>query len=479
MADAEHFQFAVLFERLAVNKDKAVALAEAEIAGKPPTTATEVQKETVAQRQANAAVALLQLGVPERVWPILRQSPDPTVRSYLIHRISTYGGDPQAIIDRYETEPDVTIRRSLVLALGEFTETQLPPAMRQPLIEKLLGVYENEPDAGLHGAAEWLLRKWGQAQRLDAVVERLKSNEKQLQERKSHDQRQWFVNSQQQTFVVVDATGPRAEFLIGSTPASDSDRSANELQQRRHIGRRFAISAHEVTKSQFEKIRRKHPDDFVDMSDKVKKFVTTEDSPQVAMWWFEAAAYCNFLSEAEGIPKPQWCYEPNKEGKYLAGMKAKAKFWELTGYRLPTEAEWEYACRAGTVTSRYFGSSEVLLSEYAWHAANAKDRTHPVGSVKPNDLGLFDMLGNVDEWCFDVFEADRTKIKSIEDLPTTQPIEKDVERVLKGGAFEFLPRIVRSAYRAPNGPGYRSVFIGVARPELIRELPCNRPASAT
>ena len=71
----------------------------------------------------------------------------------------------------------MTIRRALVLTLGEFTETQLPPAQRQPLIEKLLVVYENEPDAGLHGAVEWLLRKWGQGKRLEAVVEKLKSDE--------------------------------------------------------------------------------------------------------------------------------------------------------------------------------------------------------------------------------------------------------------------------------------------------------------
>ena len=99
----------------------------------------------------------------------------------------------------------MTIRRALVLTLGEFTETQLSAAQRQPLIEKLLAVYENEPDAGLHGAAEWLLRKWGQGKRLEAVVEKLKSDEKQLQARKSTDKRQWYVNTQRQTFVIVDA----------------------------------------------------------------------------------------------------------------------------------------------------------------------------------------------------------------------------------------------------------------------------------
>ena len=132
----------------------------------------------------------------------------------------------------------MTIRRALVLTLGEFTDTQLPVTQRQPQIEKLLAIYENEPDAGLHGAAEWLLRKWGQAERLQAVLEKLRSKEEQLQARKATDKRQWYVNSEGQTFAIIDA----GEFLMGS-PESEPGRFPDETQHRCQIGRRFAISS--------------------------------------------------------------------------------------------------------------------------------------------------------------------------------------------------------------------------------------------
>ena len=138
-ADAEQFQFPVMFGKLTACKDKAVALADQELARKPPEKASEDDKECLAKRQANAAVALLRLGTPERVWPLLKFSPDPRVRSYIIHWLSPLGGDPQPVIQRLEIEPDITIRRALVLTLGQFTEAQLSVAQRQPLIEKLAG----------------------------------------------------------------------------------------------------------------------------------------------------------------------------------------------------------------------------------------------------------------------------------------------------------------------------------------------------
>ena len=111
--------------------------------------------------------------------------------------------------------------------------------------------------------------------------------------------------------------------------------------------------------------------------------------------WYAAAAYCNWLSKRGGIARGQWCYLPNESGAYAEGMTIPADVLERTGYRLPTEAEWEYACRAGAVTSRYYGLSAELLGKYARYLANSEEHAWPCGSLLPNDLGLFDMLGNV------------------------------------------------------------------------------------
>ena len=457
LADAEQFQFPVLFDKVARHKDKAIALAQDEIGKQFAPNASEEEKEHLAKRQTNAAVALLRLGTPDKVWLLLKFSLDPRARSYLIHWLSPLGGDPQTIIQRFDIEPDVTIRRALVLTLGEFAEGQLPPAERQPLIEKLLAVYENEPDAGLHGAAEWLLRKWGQSKRLEAVIEKLRSNEQQMQARKSNNKRQWYANTQKQTFVIVDAR--EGWFQMGS-PKSEPDRYPNEGQHRCHIGRRFAISAHEVTKAQYRPFEKAVKGYGLVDNPEYAPIVRTDDSPQTALTWYEAAHYCDWLSEQEKIPREQWCYDP-KGGAYSPGMKAKDRFWELTGYRLPTEAEWEFACRAGTMTSHYYGLTKPLLPQYARYQENGQNRAWPVGGLKPNDLGLFDMLGNAFEWCFDRYgDFPQQMDKIFEDTPNTQPVDAAGRRVLRGGAFASQSVFVRCAYRYDRLPVNRSYTCG-------------------
>ncbi len=180
LADANERQFSAIFGKLSAHKDEAIKRATQEVAKKLPPGANEDQKEVLAKRQANAAVALLRFGTGEPVWPLLKASQDPRVRSYIIHWLSPRNGEPQAILQRLESEPDVTVRRALMLTLGQFTEDQLPVSGRQPLIPKLLTIYERDPDPGLHGAAEWLLRKWGREKDLGAILARLAGDEMHL-----------------------------------------------------------------------------------------------------------------------------------------------------------------------------------------------------------------------------------------------------------------------------------------------------------
>jgi len=270
----------------------------------------------------------------------------------------------------------------------------------------------------------------------------LERNEKQLLSQNAAGERQWYVNTQKQTFAILNA----GDFLMGS-PESDPDHFADESQHRVRIGRRFAISTHEVTKVQyadFQLSTKAADDEGEDRSERARR----KNRPENAMTWYEAAQYCNWLSEKEGILKEQWCYEPNKDGKYAAGMRAKADHTRLIGYRLPTEAEWEYACRAGTETSRYYGMSDNLLPQYAWYQANSRNEIHPIGQLKPNDWGLFDMLGNVMEWCFDL-KLDYPDRKDVvrNDNPTRQSFQDRDGCVLRGGRYFDVAEEVRSPYR--------------------------------
>ena len=449
LADADQRQFPVIFDKLTAHQKRAIELGNAEIAKSLPHDASEDDKEALALRQANAVVMLLRMDAPDQVWPLLKHSPDPRVRSYIIHWLSPLGGNPEVIIERFKVENDATIKRALLLCLGEFNETQLPKSERRPLTETLLTVYRTDPDAGLHAAAEWLLRQWKQAEEIAAIDTELRQTVEQLQAAQNR-QRNWYINGQGQTFAILDA----GEFQMGS-PESEAGRGVNEELHRRRIGRRFAISTKEVTKAQwrdFAKTVRVFSAD----QEQLAPYVRTEDSPMVAMTWYEAAWYCNWLSDQEGMPDDQWCYQPTDQGKYGPGMKAKENFLELTGYRLPTESEWEFACRAGATTSRHYGQSDTLLPQYAWYQLNGETHAWPVASLKPNDFGLFDMQGNAYEWCHDAYGSYPANSKeAIEDAPGTEEVSETGRRVLRGGSFHNFARDVRSPNRYNDLPALR------------------------
>jgi formylglycine-generating enzyme required for sulfatase activity len=125
--------------------------------------------------------------------------------------------------------------------------------------------------------------------------------------------------------------------------------------------------------------------------------------------------------------------------------------------RLPTEAQWEYACRAGTKTRFCSGDADAGLADYTWYDANSGKTTHPVGTKKPNAWGLFDCHGNVWEWCADWYGEDYYR-KSLWDDPTG-PVT-DAGRVLRGGSWRHSARACRSACRFINFPDYRYDYLG-------------------
>jgi formylglycine-generating enzyme required for sulfatase activity len=241
---------------------------------------------------------------------------------------------------------------------------------------------------------------------------------------------------------MVVIPGP-VEFLMGSA-STEAGRLPLESQHRRRIGRTFALAAKPVTKEEFLQFlpkfghtqMRRYPD---------------PTCPIGGVIWYEAAAYCNWLSQQEGIPADQWCYETNARGQVV---KLKANYLSLTGYRLPTEAEMEYACRAGAVTSRYYGETVELLAKYGWYFQNSKERTWPVGGKEPNDLGLFDMHGNVKTWCqesYKVYPAPKGD-EAVEDKEYDLGINPQTARVLRGGSFDGQASDDRSAYRSGGVP---------------------------
>ena len=170
--------------------------------------------------------------------------------------------------------------------------------------------------------------------------------------------------------------------------------------------------------------------------------------------WYQAAQYCNWLSEREGLPEDQWCYDLHQT--FADGMRLYPDYLQRTGYRLPTEAEWEFACRALATTSRPYGETAALLGEYAWYTENSQQRWMlPVGSLKPNDFGLFDMMGNAWEWCQDQPYAYQSDRPLVEDAEQAGVVRDGESRVLRGASFLVFAQYVRSADRSFNQPADR------------------------
>lgn len=233
---------------------------------------------------------------------------------------------------------------------------------------------------------------------------------------------------------------PGGEFLMGSDEGNPDERPVHKVQIAP-----FWMGTHEVTWNLFEPFVYKDfervqsggtiPADVDAITRPTKPYLDMtfgmgkDGHPALAMTQYNAIQFCKWLYIRTGV-----------------------------FYRLPTEAEWEYACRAGSTTTYHFGNEAAQLDDYAWYKGNSDNKTHKVGQKKPNAWGLYDMHGNVAEWTYDQYLADYYQQfdGKVADNPVAVP-DKLYPHVIRGGSFEDEATDVRSASRLPSDPFWKQL----------------------
>jgi formylglycine-generating enzyme required for sulfatase activity len=449
-------QFDALFALVADNQSKSIEELDRLLIKPFPPPSHEAALCQAAVSKAEAAIELLRRGELKHFLPLLECSSDPTLRSYIVDRIGKSHID-STILLRLLRNPDTSVgqKRALILALGTYAPSELPPSTTADVVTTFLDWYGNNPDAGIHAAIQWLFRSAQrngnpiptfaqQAAKLDSIDKGLQGV--------SADNHGWSINSAGHTMVTIAG----GEFIMGS-PGYEVGRFKDEIQHRVRIPRTFAVAQCEITIEQFERFLDNYPElraRFVkEMEQRWHHLFKAPEAAQfgfpiVSITWYECAKYCNWLNERESIPESEWCFPPINEIE--DGMRLPENYLHRKGYRLLTEAEWEYAARSGTTSSRYFGYSEDLLPKYAWYEGNSKDADETsVGSFKPTDNGLFDILGNAWEWCLDRRRpypfGSGVVLEDWEDQDRL--VSNQVPRTRRGGSFTYASNSVRSACR--------------------------------
>lgn len=297
----------------------------------------------------NAVVTLAQMDRLDVLWSLLEADIPPDVRVLLIHRLAPSGVTPEILAQKLTQQTSPAVRRSVLLALGEYEPFQTTSRFRESVAEHVTKIHADDPDSGVHSAADWLLREW-------RIVRDIHKQPREIEDGKN-----WFVDRFGQTMLVV--RGP-VTFNLGFSQG-DPAYVKVEPQQEIQIPYSFAVATTEITRQQFERFSESNHD------------VTAgpeSDCPMNSLTFNELVAYCRWLSLKDGLTENDMCFPP-------VNVNAKEKaipyedFLSRSGYRPPTDAEWLYTCRAESPTAMFMGNSASMLKKYAWFRTHAEQQS--------------------------------------------------------------------------------------------------------
>ncbi len=311
----------------------------------------------------------------------------------LVMRCGPAGIEPDLlaeILDDDSANPNSVFHA--VLTLGSYDLQQLYSTRRNQLLPRLLELYQAHPDAGVHSACQWLIEQWG-------FSESLQAKRKSLQTAGPQAGFDWYEDACGLCFSV-----------LASEPAQDDEGSPY----------RFCISTTEVPADMFLAWEQRLADTWAGqggeqaeawaersrmiLRNQKNRALDPSPVPVTNVTWHEAALFCNGLSNRHGIESGLHVYElAMLPASFVATTKMPAE--APGGYRLPTAREWELACRAGSNARWFVGDDRELLDGWLWHVQNSGSQLKTCGTLRPNRNGLFDIQGNAEEWCQNLFQT--------------------------------------------------------------------------
>ena len=359
LPDSNPARYRAFVDTLRRDSARAVSSLQEQLQGLQTAQVPEADLETSAQKLASVILALFQLGDETPLLRHTRLQGDPCVRTRILHAATPERTDLSELMPliRDSAIPDARVV-AMCAAVSHLREPN-SQSLREELLQVVVQAYISDPHAAVHSIAELLLRKLD-PERLRQELQRLTGSGRIVS-------LNWYVDKSGQTMVIMD------QKAVAGVMADDSTT--------------FAIATAEVTHSQLCRVISAHPRSSQAASE-------VDDIPATKVLLMEAMLYCNELSRVEGLDD-ELCYNPSD---ILAGnLNPPADYRLRTGYRLPTDEEWEFACRAGTTTRCFFGTDPQFARFYGWERSQSGGLIRQGSVLLPNPFGLFDVYGGVAE----------------------------------------------------------------------------------